>query len=848
MAKKTATKAKAAKTKAAVEEIEIEVPEPKAGRGKTLVVVESPTKAKTILKYLGPQFVVKASIGHVKDLPKKTLGVNVEKGFRPTYEVIATKKKIIAELKAAAKVAKQIFLAADPDREGEAICSHLAEELGDKKIGKPIRRILFQEITKSAVQAAVANPGDINEHLVDAQQTRRILDRLVGYQVSPLLWDKVRRGISAGRVQTVALRLIVEREAEIRAFQAREYWTVDADLEAGSPPPFTARLIKKAGEAIDITNEEQARALEKELNTLPFVVSSVTTREKRRNAYPPFITSKLQQDSSRKLHFSVKRTMVIAQRLYEGVELGEEGATGLITYMRSDSTRVADSALTEVRDFIGTELGTTYLPEKANVYKTKKDAQDAHEAIRPTSVLRTPDSVAKYLSEDELKLYRLIWQRFVASQMLPAIFDQTSIDINAGDNLFRATGSVLKFDGFLKVYEEAKDQADEEDEERKHSLPAVTEGERLKLAALKPEQHFTEPPPRYNEATLVKDLEEKGIGRPSTYASILSVIQDREYVEKRSNRFYPTELGQVVCNLLVDNFADIFDFAYTARMEEELDEIEDGKLTWTVALEEFYEKFQKDLKKATRNMQDIKRMEKPTDQICERCGKPMVIKWGRHGSFIACTGYPECTNTRELETDVTDLPELKKGEVVEANAEDRGACVNCGRPMQLKRGRFGQFLACTGYPDCKTTQQLGQAQRKPDVMLEEECPKCGSKLVVKDGRFGEFTACSSYPKCKYVKHKTVGVACPNPGCTGELAERRTGKGKIFYGCVNYPNCDFTTWNRPIPEKCPECGSPYIEEKRSKAGAFRVCPNKDCKYNEQIEETVENVEEVAPVPA
>src|ERR1022692_3647942 len=831
MAKKTA---KAKVVKAAVQapvEVEAEVPEPKAVRGKTLVVVESPAKAKTILKYLGPQYVVKASIGHVKDLPKKTLGVNVEKGFKPTYEVIATKKKVIAELKAAAKVAKQIFLAADPDREGEAICSHLAEERGDKKNSKPIRRILFQEITKAAVLEAVANPGDINEHLVDAQQTRRILDRLVGYKVSPLLWDKVRRGISAGRVQTVALRLIVERETEIRAFQTREYWTVDADLEAGAPPPFTARLIKKAGEAIEITNEEQARALEKELNTLPFVVTGVVTREKRRNAFPPFITSKLQQDSARKLHFSVKRTMVIAQRLYEGVELGEEGPTGLITYMRSDSTRVSDTAIAELRDFIGAELGATYLPEKPNIYKTKKDAQDAHEAIRPTSAMRTPDSIAKHLSEDELKLYRLIWQRFVASQMLPAIFDQTSIDISAGDHLFRATGSVMKFDGFLKVYEEAKEQADDEDEERKHSLPPVREGERLRLAALKPEQHFTEPPPRYNEATLVKDLEEKGIGRPSTYASILSVIQDREYVEKRTNRFYPTELGQVVCNLLVDNFADIFDFAYTARMEEELDEIEEGKLPWVDALEEFYGKFEKDLARATRNMQDIKRMEKPTDQTCEKCGKPMVIKWGRHGSFIACTGYPECTNTRELEAHVSDLPE---GEV-SANPEDRGVCVNCGRPMQLKRGQFGQFLACTGYPDCKTTQQLGSAQRKPDVMLEEECPKCQSKLVIKDVRFGEFTACSSYPKCKYVKHKTVGVACPNPGCTGELAERRSKKGKTFYGCINYPNCDFVTWNRPIPERCPECGSPYVEEKRSKAGVFRVCPNKECKYKEAIEE-------------
>ena len=806
--------------------------ESKAAKGKSLVVVESPTKAKTISKYLGSGYVIKFSLGHVKDLPKKTLGVDLEKDFRATYEVIPTKKKVISELRAAAKSAKDIYLAADTDREGEAICAHLAEELGDKKHSKKIHRVLFHEITKAAVQAAMANPIEIDTNRVDAQQTRRILDRLVGYKVSPLLWDKVRRGISAGRVQTVALRIIVEREAEIRAFQKREYWTIDADLEAGSPPAFTARLIKKAGETIDIVNEAQARALEAEIHALPFVVTSVTTREKRRNASPPFITSKLQQDASRKLHFSVKRTMVIAQRLYEGIELGAEGPVGLITYMRTDSVRVSDTAVAEARTYIGRDLGAAYLPPQPNFYKTKKDAQDAHEAIRPTMVDHTPDSIAKYLSEDELKLYRLIWQRFVASQMLPAIFDQTSIDINAGDNLFRATGSVMKFDGFLKVYEEAKDSADEEDEERKHTLPPVTEGEPLRMSALKPEQHFTEPPPRFNEATLVKDLEEKGIGRPSTYASILSVIQDREYVEKRANRFYPTELGTVVCTLLVDNFADIFDLAYTARMEEELDEIEEGKLPWVAALEEFYGKFAKDLELAKRNMVDIKRMERTTDQVCEKCGKPMVIKWGRHGSFIACTGYPECTNTRELDAHVSDLPE---GEV-SANAEDRGLCVNCGRPMQLKRGQFGQFLACTGYPDCKTTQQLGQAQRKPDVMLEEECPKCNSKLVVRDGRFGEFTACSSYPKCKYVKHKTMGVACPNPGCTGELAERRSKRGKTFYGCINYPNCDFVTWNRPLLETCPDCGSPYLEEKRSKAGVFKVCPNKECKFKVEVEES------------
>ncbi len=806
---------------------------------RALVIVESPAKARTIHKYLGADYVVKASLGHVKDLPRKELGVEVERGFLPKYEIIPTKKKVIAELKAAAKDAELIYLAADPDREGEAICAHLADVLGN---GKRVRRIRFNEITRKAIEEAVDHPEDIDGHLVEAQQARRILDRLVGYKVSPLLWDKVRRGLSAGRVQTVALRLIVEREAEIRAFQTREYWTIDAHLHALKPPVFDARLGKKADQNVEIANEEQARALEKELGGLPFVVSSVETREKRRNPIPPFITSKLQQESARKLRFSVKRTMMLAQRLYEGVELGEEGSVALITYMRTDSTRVAGHAVAEARDFMAREFGAEYLPAQPNTYPNKKNAQDAHEAIRPTSVARTPESVRSFLGEDEFKVYQLIWQRFLASQMVPAVFEQTTISIRAGDYLLRATGTVEKFNGFLRVYQEGKDVKDEEDEELKHKLPPVAEGETLKLLKLKPEQHFTEPPPRYNEATLVKELEERGIGRPSTYATIVSVIQDREYVEKRQNRFYPTELGQVVSNLLVENFEDIFDYQYTARMEEELDEVEEGKLAWQEALEEFYGKFEKDLKRAERNMTDIKRMEKPTDQVCEKCGRPMVIKWGRHGSFIACTGYPECTNTRELPTDVTDLPELKKGEVHEAASEDYGTCENCGRPMTLKRGRFGQFLACTGYPDCKTTRRLDEGQRKPDVPLDEDCPNCGSKLVIRQGRFGEFTACSNYPKCKYVKLKTVGVACPKPGCTGELVERRSRRGKAFYGCSRYPDCDFVTWNRPVPEKCPRCNNPYLEEKRSKAGLFKVCPNQECKYKVEVAEA-----EVASTP-
>jgi DNA topoisomerase-1 len=571
---------------------------------KALVIVESPVKAKTINKYLGKQYIVKASLGHIKDLPKKDLAVDVEHGFEPRYEIIEGKRKLLSELKQAAKGVESIYLAADPDREGEAICFHLQEELQGKKNGGPqIYRVMFNEITKNAIQKAFQNPGMVDEKLVDAQQARRVLDRLVGYKISPLLWDKVRRGLSAGRVQTVALRVIVERESEIAAFIKNEYWTLDADFAARKPPPLKAHLLKKDDQTPELGSQAATDYVVAQLDGADYIVKSVGTREKRRNPVAPFITSTLQQESSRKLRFSVKRTMILAQRLYEGIELGKEGAVGLITYMRTDSTRVSEDALQETRAYIAVKFGPEFLPESANIYKSKKDAQDAHEAIRPTSMEYSPDDVAKYLAEDELKLYRLIWNRFVASQMTPAVFDQTTIDISArgkdsSDYLFRATGSVLKFGGFLKIYEEGKDQSDEEDEEMKHRLPAVNEGEHLKLRGLLPEQHFTEPPPRYNEATLVKKLEADGVGRPSTYASILSTIQEREYVKKEGGRFYPTELGRVVTGLLLENFDDIFDVQYTARMEEELDEIETGKIAWRVAIGEFYEKFDKDLKHA----------------------------------------------------------------------------------------------------------------------------------------------------------------------------------------------------------------------------------------------------------
>ncbi|MGA2136216.1 MAG: type I DNA topoisomerase [Bryobacteraceae bacterium] len=923
---------------------------------KALVIVESPVKAKTINKYLGKQYVVKASLGHIKDLPKNDLAVDIENGFAPHYEIIEGKRKLINELKQAAKKVEAVYLAADPDREGEAICYHLQEELRGKKDGQPqIYRVMFNEITKNAVLKAFQTPGMVDEKLVDAQQARRVLDRLVGYKISPLLWDKVRRGLSAGRVQTVALRLIVEREAEVSAFLKNEYWTVDVDL-AARKAPLKARLFKKDDQTPELGSREATDLLIAQLDGADYVAKSVNTREKRRNPVAPFITSTLQQESSRKLRFSVKRTMILAQRLYEGIELGKEGAVGLITYMRTDSTRISAEAIDDVRAYIAVKFGPEYLPDAPNIYKSKKDAQDAHEAIRPTSMEYSPDDIAKYLAEDELKLYRLIWNRFVASQMTPAVFDQTTIDIaargkDAGEYVFRATGSVPKFNGFLKIYEEGKDQIDEDDEELKHKLPALTEGENLRFRQMLPEQHFTEPPPRYNEATLVKKLESDGVGRPSTYASILSTIQEREYVRKEGGRFFPTELGRVVTGLLIESFDDIFDVKYTARMEEELDEIEEGQIAWQSAIGDFYEKFDKDLKHAEEHMTDIKRMEKPTDLICEKCGKPLVIKWGKHGSFIACTGYPEfspksaeadlenlqkelakgqerirkftdkqlakiqarypglavnpgergrfviagpelpqraladvkklekdiaelrlkgrkrielrldkiraryaqigeyydialrdvhdsavlswqrkeyfCTYTREL---TVDLPDVDKVDLAEQGEEEY--CENCGRPMVLKKGRFGTFYACSGYPDCKTTKQIGGAQKKPDVQLDEKCPNCGNNMVLKTGRFGEFTACGNYPTCKYVKQKTIGMKCPE--CSqGEVIERRSKRGKTFYGCNRWPDCNFVTWAKPVQEKCPECGSPYMVEKWLKSGALLQCPNADCKHKQPL---------------
>jgi DNA topoisomerase I len=803
---------------------------------KSLVVVESPAKAKTINKYLGRNYKVVASMGHVRDLPKSRLGVDIEEGFEPSYEVIASRKKVLKELKDAAKGVDQIYVATDPDREGEAIGWHLAEELGTGN-RKKIRRLMFNEITKKGVLSALEHPTDINKQMVDAQQARRVLDRLVGYKISPLLWEKVRRGLSAGRVQSVALKLVCDREREIDRFVSEEYWHITARLAAAEPPEFDARLLKTDGAQVRIGSQAEADAAVADLQRAEWTVASVTTRERKKSAVPPFITSKLQQAS----RFPVKKTMMVAQQLYEGIELPGEGAVGLITYMRTDSTRVSDQALADAREFIAARFGSDYVPEKPNVYRTKKDAQDAHEAIRPTSMQFHPDAVRAHLTADQYYLYRLIWNRFVASQMPPATFDDTTVDVeatsqrgNAPVYLFRAKGSVPKFAGWMAVYnQEAADARTDgpgpdavtaEDEDGSSVLPPVREDDRLAMKALRPEQKFTQPPPRYSEATLVKALEENGIGRPSTYASIIGVIQAREYVYKVDGRFKPTLLGlMLVERLLSPAFDDILDVGYTRELEEELDKIEEGKEDYVSALASFYQKFEKDLKRAAREMINLKEGVPPDPPVdCDKCGKPMVIKAGKFGLFLACSGYPECENTRELETPDPGA----EGDLDET-------CENCGRPMAVKRGRFGQFLACTGYPECRTTRKIiatkqGMTAAKPDQVLDEVCPKCGSNLVLKHGRFGEFTACSNYPACRYVKQKTTGVPCPKDG--GDIVEKKSRRGKVFFGCANYPDCDFTLWNRPVLETCPDCGAPFLVEKTTKRhGRQLLCNNEACSY-------------------
>ncbi|MBI2083666.1 MAG: type I DNA topoisomerase [Deltaproteobacteria bacterium] len=743
---------------------------------KSLVIVESPTKAQTIAKYLGKGYQVKASVGHIKDLPKGELGVDIKNQFSPTYVVLASKKKVIKEIQTAASNADHIFLACDPDREGEAIAWHLAEELQKKLKKKTIRRILVHEITKKAIQEALTHPKELDKNLYEAQQARRILDRIVGYQISPLLWDKVKRGLSAGRVQSVAVRLVCEREKEIKAFKAEEYWSLDFSLQGEKPPPFLARVINYKGEKLAISNAGEAKKIEAEVRPSKLILGKVIKKERRRHAPAPFITSRLQQDASQKLGFSPKKTMMIAQQLYEGIELGEEGPVGLITYMRTDSTRVSNDVINEVRDIIAKKFGKDFLPEGPNYFKNKKAAQDAHEAIRPTSLDHSPEKVHSFLSKDQIKLYDLIWKRFLASQMASAVFDQTTFEIQSGDYGLRASGSQIKFPGFLAVYQIDRevDLKEGEEEAEEGILPDLAEGSSLTILDSKPEQHFTEPPPRFTEASLIKELEEKGIGRPSTYAAILSTIVDKQYVKKERNVFCPTQLGGIVNDLLVESFPEILNVQFTAQMEEELDEVEEGRRTYVETLNDFYKPFEKTLARAKIHMKDIKRQEIKTDLSCEKCGSPMMIKWGRRGEFIACSNYPECRYTREFErNDSGDITLLK--------------------------------LEVTG----------------------EFCSTCGGQMIIKSGKFGKFLACSNYPTCKTTRALSIGINCPD--CSGKLVERKTKRGLSFYGCMQYPKCKFATWDRPINEPCPTCGSAFLVVKRKKSGDEIRCPKKGCDY-------------------
>lgn len=683
---------------------------------KSLVIVESPSKAKTIKKYLGKDFSVEASSGHLIDLPSSKLGVDIEDSFKPQYKVIKGKKKYLNQLEKAAKKAEKVYLASDPDREGEAIAWHITDKLD---LWDKAHRILFHEITENAVKNSLQHPLQLSKDRFEAQQARRILDRIVGYKVSPILWKKVRRGLSAGRVQSVALRIVVQREREIEAFNPEEYWSIESHLKKSDDTEdreFVANLHQFQGKKAKISNEDQVKKILNAISGKSYVVKSVKKKERKRNALPPFITSTLQQEASRKIRFSVKKTMVLAQKLYEGIELGDEGPVGLITYMRTDSVRVSQHAMGEVRDYIGKNYGGDYLPSKPNSFKVKKSAQDAHEAIRPTYVSKSPKSIKNYLTADEYKLYSLIWKRFVSSQMTPAIYDQTTVDIETGPAIFRATGSIIKFPGFTTLYMESREEEDKDKDEIKQ-LPDLAEKDLLDLVKLDPKQHFTQPPPRFTESSLVKDLEEKGIGRPSTYAAILSTIQDRGYVKKEKNRLWPTLLGRSVNDLLIEGFPEIMDVQFTAEMEDKLDKVEEGDVNWVELLDGFYGDFAKRLDKADENLKSLKREGVPTDIECSECGAQMIVKWGRRGEFLSCSRYPECKNAKPFIYDENGKIKIKE-KVVPEIREDV-VCDNCGRPMAVRKSRYGKFLGCTGYPECKTIKRLG----KDGEVLEDKKEK-----------------------------------------------------------------------------------------------------------------------------
>ncbi len=754
---------------------------------KPLVVVESPTKVRTLKKYLGKRFNIAATVGHIKDLPQKEIGIDVEDGFKPEYKTIPGKRKIIQKLKQAAGDARDVYLAPDPDREGEAIAWHTAEVL--KKAGRKFYRVLFHELTKNAIQEAMASPDSLNRNKYEAQQARRILDRLVGYQISPLLWRKVKGGLSAGRVQSVALRIICERERSIQAFEPEEYWSITAHLESGSPPPFTAKLIKKKDEKIKIPNETIASEIKDEVSKERFTVDKIQKKTTKRNPLPPFTTSKLQQESIRKLRFSAKKTMIIAQQLYEGVDLGPGEPVGLITYMRTDSTRIAKEAAAEALQLIRQRFGTSYAPDTPRFFKNKKKVQDAHEAIRPTSVFNTPERVAPYLSKEQLTLYRLIWQRFVASQMQPALINNISVSIKAGYYVFSAGGSSVKFPGFMALYMSVDDEIQSKKEKKMETLPTLWEGMILKLIDLESKQHFTQPPPRFSEASLVKELEENGIGRPSTYATILSTIRDKGYVELANGSFKPNELGFIVSDLLVENFPEIMDVEFTAKMEDNLDRVEAAEINSQDILHRFYVSFRVKLDAAIEGMLSLKGVGLPTGLHCPECKKELHIKVGKNGHFLACSGYPQCNYSRNYVRD-----EKGKIQPIESTADELTdmVCEKCGKPMVTKYGKFGEFLACSGYPVCKHTRSLS----------------------------------SNGPG------KSTGMNCPAKGCGGEIVEKKSKRGKIFYGCSRFPDCNFASWDKPVNRECQVCGAKFLVEKKSKReGTYLACITQGCGFKE-----------------
>ncbi len=755
---------------------------------KPLVVVESPTKVRTIKKYLGSDYQVAATVGHIKDLPNKEMGIDVEDGFKPKYQYIPGKQKIVKGLKQAAGDTQDVYLAPDPDREGEAIAWHTADVL--KKKGRNFYRVLFHELTKDSVRKAMASPEVLDRSKYEAQQARRILDRLVGYQVSPLLWRKVKGGLSAGRVQSVAVRIICERERAIQAFVSEEYWSISAHLAGDAPPPFVAKLAKKDSEKIKIPHKKAVDQILEELNGETYIVDKVQKRITKKNPLPPFITSKLQQEAIRKLRFSARKTMMVAQQLYEGIDLGPGEPEGLITYMRTDSTRIAAEAAAEAQQLILQRFGKEYALEKPRFFKNKKKVQDAHEAIRPTSVFNTPEKIKSYLSADQLALYRLIWQRFIASQMTQALINQISVSIRAGIYLFTSSGSSIKFPGFMALYMSVDEEIANESEQKKPKLPELIKGAVLKLDKLEPKQHFTMPPPRFSEASLVKELEENGIGRPSTYANILSTIRGKGYVDLIKGYFKPSELGFIVNDLLVQNFTEIFDVEFTAKMEENLDRVESKKLDFLQVLNQFYKPFSKDMDTASEEMLSVKGVGIPTDLKCPQCGKPVRIKVGKNGHFLACTGYPDCTYSNDYIRD--EKGNIQPEEQSEEEATDK-VCDKCGRPMVVKRGRYGGFLACSGYPECKNTHSLNSNGNG----------------------------------------KKIGVSCPEKDCVGDIIERTSKRGKIFYGCSRFPECTFATWDKPLDRECPLCGAKFLVEKTTKKqGTFVICREQGCEYKEK----------------